>query len=310
MQITLIDSFPDEFIHALSELPVQVRYEPKAQREQILPWLGDTEVLILNSKIRVDREAIDAAPKLRRVIRAGVGMDHIDVEYLAKKGVSAHNTAGANADSVAEQTVGMLLALRHHLNRADRQVRQFEWKREPNRGIELSGRKVGIIGYGHTGKAVARRLSGFRPRVLAYDKYLKGYGEIYAAQASMEQIFQQAEVVSLHVPLTEETREMVNEDFLGRFVQPIYLLNLARGPIVHLPSLLTAVKEGKVLGAALDVLPNEKFDQLSAEERKIYQQLFEREEIIFSPHIGGWTFESRQNINQRIIELVKEELSD
>ena len=103
---------------------------------------------------------------------------------------------------------------------------------------------------------------------------------------------------------------MVNEDFLGRFVQPIYLLNLARGPIVHLPSLLTAVKEGKVLGAALDVLPNEKFDQLSAEERKIYQQLFEREEIIFSPHIGGWTFESRQNINQRIIELVKEELSD
>ncbi|MEM9987667.1 MAG: NAD(P)-dependent oxidoreductase, partial [Bacteroidota bacterium] len=240
MQITLIDPFPDEFIEALSQLPVQVRYEPQAQREQVLPWLKDTEVLILNRKIQVDREAIDAAPKLRRVIRAGVGMDHIDEDYLAQKGISAHNTAGANADAVAEQTVGMLLALRHHLHRADRQVRNFEWRREPNRGTELAGRKVGLIGYGHTGKAVARRLSGFRPQVLAYDKYLQGYGEIYAAPASLEQIFQQAEVVSLHVPLTEESHEMVNQDFLERFAQPIYLLNLARGPIVHLPSLLKA----------------------------------------------------------------------
>ncbi|MEM9986869.1 MAG: NAD(P)-dependent oxidoreductase, partial [Bacteroidota bacterium] len=122
--------------------------------------------------------------------------------------------------------------------------------------------------------------------------------------------FQQAEVVSLHVPLTEETHEMVNQDFLGRFAQPIYLLNLARGPIVHLPSLLKAIQAGQVLGAALDVLPNEKFDQLSTAERKSYQQLFDREEVIFSPHIGGWTVESRQNINQRILELVKEVLSD
>ena len=308
MIVSVIDSFPEEFIASLQALPIELRYHPKISREEALEWLADTEVLILNSKIHVDREAIDAAPHLRKVIRAGVGMDHIDEAYLAERGVAVHNTAGANADAVGEQTVGMLLALRHNILRADRQVRGFQWLREANRGIELGGKAIGLIGYGNTGRAVARRLSGFRPRVLAYDKYQTGYGEIYAAQASMEQIFEQAEVLSLHIPLTDETRELVDLDFLRKFRQPIFLLNLARGPIVHLPSLIQGLDEGLVLGAALDVLPNEKLDRLSDEEKKVYRQLFDRENVILTPHIGGWTWESRQNINQRILELVKEEI--
>mgnify|MGYP006267684119 CR=1 FL=1 len=302
MVITVIDSFPEDFIQALQALPVTVQYLPEAQRGDILPQLAETEILVLNSKIKVDREAIDAAPKLRLVLRAGVGLDHVDVDYLREKDIEAYNTAGANADAVAEQTVGMLLSLRHHLRRADQQVRQFSWQREANRGHEIKGHTVGLIGYGHTGKAVARRLSGFQPRVLAYDKYLSGYGEIFAAQASPEQIFQHADVLSLHVPLTAETHEMVDLAYLEQFQKPIYLLNLARGPIVKLPDLLDALEQGLVLGAALDVLPNEKFDTLTSEEKDLYQRLFDRDDVLLSPHIGGWTVESRQNINQALLK--------
>jgi D-3-phosphoglycerate dehydrogenase / 2-oxoglutarate reductase len=308
MNVLIIDPFTDDFVQKLSRLPINLSYRPEIKGEEVPSLIAGQEILILNSKVRVDRELIDAAPALRLVIRAGVGMDHIDEAYLAEKGIEAKNTQGANADAVGEQTLGMLLALRQNLLRADRQVRQFQWQREANRGLELGGKTVALIGYGHTGRAVARKLSGFRCRVLAYDKYLSGYGEIFANQATMDEIFQYADVLSLHVPLTDETREMVNQEFLARFKRPIMLLNLARGPVVHLASLLEAMDEGRVSAAALDVLPNEKMDQLSESEQQLYERLFARENVILAPHIGGWTEESRQNINHRIIELVEKQL--
>lgn len=308
MNVFVIDTFPDSFVQALASRDLTLTYRPAADRAEVLSLIGGQEVLILNSKVRVDRDLIDAAPALRLVIRAGVGMDHIDEAYLAEKGIAACNTQGANADAVGEQTVGMLLALRQHLRRADAQVRQFQWQREANRGLELGGRTVGLVGYGHTGRAVARKLSGFRCRVLAYDKYLTGYGELFANQATMDDLFQHADILSLHIPLTDETRELVNAEFLGRFKRPIMLLNLARGPIVHLPALLDALDSGQVTAAALDVLPNEKLHQLSDTERALYQRLFAHERVLLSPHIGGWTHESRENINQRILALVDEHL--
>jgi len=307
MNVLIIDPLTDDCIQALSQLPITLSYRPEAKREDVLALISGQEVLILNSKVQVDRTLIDAAPALRLVIRAGVGMDHIDEAYLAEKGIAARNTQGANADAVGEQTVGMLLALRQNLLRADSQVRQFQWQREANRGWELGGKTVGLIGYGHTGRAVARKLSGFRCRVLAYDKYLDGYGEVFANQSTMDEIFQYADILSLHVPLTDETRDLVNQDFLKRFRRPIMLLNLARGTIVHLPSLLAALDEGRITAAALDVLPNEKFGTLSDEERELYADLFARENVILSPHIGGWTYESRDNINHHILALVKEQ---
>jgi D-3-phosphoglycerate dehydrogenase len=308
MNVLIIDPFPDDFVQSLSSLPLTLSYQPEADREQVMAMIGDQHILILNSKVQVNAALVDAAPDLQLVIRAGVGMDHIDEPYLAKKGITVHNTQGANADAVGEQTVGMLLAMRQHLVRANQQVRQFQWLREPNRGVELGGRVVGLIGYGHTARAVARKLSGFRCRIFAYDKYLDGYGDIFAQQASLEAIFQHAEILSLHVPLTEETREWVNADLIGRFRHPIMLLNLARGPIVHLPSLLDALDSGQITAAALDVLPNEAFDRLSQAERALYERLFAQEQVLLSPHIGGWTEESRHNINQRIIELVSKQL--
>jgi D-3-phosphoglycerate dehydrogenase len=308
MQVLIIDPFRDTFLENMRQLPLQLAYCPDANREEVKSRLSTAEILILNSKVKLDRELIDAAPRLRRVIRAGVGMDHIDLAYLAEKGIRANNCAGSNADAVAEQTVGMLIALRHHLRRADQEVRQFVWKREENRGHEIKGKTVGIIGYGNTGSQVALRLSSFGCRILAYDKYKSGFGNAYVEEVQMPRIFAESDILSLHIPLTEETHELVNTDYLNRFSKPIYLLNLARGPIVYLPALLTAMDQQNVLAAALDVLPNEKLNKLNAEEKALYEDLFQRENVLLSPHIGGWTVESKQNIDDMILAMVQEEL--
>jgi D-3-phosphoglycerate dehydrogenase len=308
MQVLIIDPFRDTFLENMRQLPLQLAYCPDANREEVKSRLSTAEILILNSKVKLDRELIDAAPRLRRVIRAGVGMDHIDLAYLAEKGIRANNCAGSNADAVAEQTVGMLIALRHHLRRADQEVRQFVWKREENRGHEIKGKTVGIIGYGNTGSQVALRLSSFGCRILAYDKYKSGFGNAYVEEVQMPRIFAESDILSLHIPLTEETHELVNTDYLNRFSKPIYLLNLARGPIVYLPALLTAMDQQNVLAAALDVLPNEKLNKLNAEEKALYEDLFQRENALLSPHIGGWTVESKQNIDDMILAMVQEEL--
>ncbi len=308
MQVLIIDSYPDPWLSDLKKLPVKVVYMPGASRVDILHRLAETDILVLNSQIRVDREAIDRAPRLKLVIRAGVGMDHIDEAYLAEKGAKALCTPGANADSVGEQAVGMLLALRHRLAIADREVRQFIWRREANRGREIGGKTMGIIGYGHTGQAVARKLSGFGMRLLAHDIYRTGFSDAFVQEADMEQIYQEAEIISFHVPLTPETRRWANDSFFDHFHHPITLLNLARGPIVDLAALLRALDQGKVVAAALDVLPNERLDVLSSEEHRLYQSLFARKEVMLSPHIGGWSHESLDNINRAIIRHIETHL--
>lgn len=310
MQVLIIDNFPEPWLSQLKALPVQVTYLPKADRAVVLALLPQTDILILNSKISVDKEAIDAAPNLKIVIRAGIGMDHIDTEYLKEKGIRAVNTIGANADSVGEQTVGMLLTLQHHLITANHEVKNFFWRRESNRATEIGGKTIGLIGYGHTGQAVAKRLSGFRMNVLAYDKYRENYSDEWAREASMEDLFREAEIVSFHVPLTKGTRGMGNDAFFDRFQRPIVLLNLARGPIVDLTSLLRALDDGQVLRAALDVLPKEKLYNLTHEEKKTYESLFARKEVLVTPHIGGWSHESLNNINSRIIEFVQETVGE
>ncbi|MDX1906870.1 MAG: NAD(P)-dependent oxidoreductase [Bacteroidia bacterium] len=309
MKVLVVDSFPQIFIEALQALPIELTYVPQAQREEILHLLPDQEILIINSKIKIDREAADIATRLRLVLRAGVGMDHIDVPYLAQKGCRAYYMAGGNADAVGEQALGMLLALRHHVVRADKQVRSFVWLREANRGQEIGEKTVGIIGYGHTGKAVARRLSGFGCQVLAYDKYLSGYGDAYVRAADMAEIFAEADILTLHIPLTDETHRLVNDDFLARFQKPITFLNLSRGPITDLSALLRALDSGKVTGAALDVLENEKMDKLTPEQRADYENLFSRDNVIVTPHIGGWSVESLRNINNMILDYVRAELA-
>lgn len=304
MKLLLIDPFSDWLLQALTAQGHEPDYLPDIKREEVAGCIHLYDGLILNSKVRVDKELIDRAVCLRFVIRAGVGLDHFDVAYMEGKGIKALNTAGANADAVGEHTVGMLLALHHKLMQANVEVKQFEWKREANRGLEIKGKTVGIVGYGHTGSAVAKKLRGFECKILAYDKYKKGFGTDWVEEVEMKRIFEEADILSLHIPLTPETHAMLDWDYFGRFHKNITFLNLARGEIVRTTDLLRALAAGKVRAAALDVLEQEKFDRLTESQRATYQRLFERPNVILSPHVGGWSVESKANIERAIAELV------
>lgn len=305
MNILAIDRFPPEMMETLRQQGHQVQYQPDWNRAQIIAALPGVEVLVMNSKINVDKEIIEKGPQLRMVCRAGVGMDHIDIPLLEAAGIRVMNTPGANAQPVGEQGVGMLLTLLHNISRADRQVREFRWLREENRGTELNGKTVGIIGYGNTGTAFARCASGFGCELLAYDKYKTGFGDARVREVPLETIFAKADVLTLHIPLTEETHAWVDTAFFARFAKPIYFLNLARGPIVILEDLIAAMASGKVIAAGLDVLVNEKLDRLTPAQRATYEKLFRMDRVVLTPHIGGWSHESLQRINDRILKAIK-----
>lgn len=310
MNLLIIDPFTSEFIDELRALPLHLTYLPQAPVEQIHQALPDADILLLNSHIRVDKVIAEMSHQLKLVIRAGVGMDHIDVDYLQTKGIRVVNTAGGNADAVGEHTVGMILSLLHHINRADHQIRNGQWIREPNRGRELKYKTVGIIGYGNTGKAVAQCLSGFGCPILAYDKYVQGFGNDYVQEVPLETIYHEAEIVTFHVPHTSETHYWGNRDFFHQFRHPIILLNLARGKVIYLPALLEAMDERKVIAAGLDVFENEKINTLTPEQKGWYEDLFSRDNVVLTPHVGGWTLESRENIQSIIKQYVIEMLDD
>lgn len=306
MNILMIDAFPDSMVDKLRALGHPVRHEPDWTREQVLANVAEVDILIMNSKVNADRDLLDAAPRLKMVCRAGVGMDHFDLPLLAARGVVAFNTPGANAIPVAEQAMGMLLSLMHRIARANAQVHEWKWLREENRGTELYGKTVGIIGHGNAGTRMSRCLSGFGCRTLAYDKYKSGFGDQAVEEVSLEQIWAEADVLSLHIPLTDETDRWIGADFLARFRKPIWLLNLSRGPILPLEGLITALEAENVIAAGLDVLENERLDRLSPDQRQRLERLFRDDRVIFTPHIGGWSHESLVRINDRIVQAVAE----
>lgn len=281
-------------------------YRPDINREGIIRELGlGYEALVIRSKTPVDRELIASAPSLRLVARGGSGMDNINMAAADDAGITCVNAGAANADAVGEHTVGMLLSLMHNLSRADAEVRRKIWLREENRGTEIGGKTLGIIGFGNTGSAVARKLSGFGMRILAYDKYKSGFGHAGVVEARLEQIMEEAEILSLHVPLTSETRFMISSEFIHRFVMKFSLLNLSRGEVVHTESVLEALESGKIRGFAADVLECEKFAAFGPSEEAWFQRLIARPDVVLAPHIGGWTHESYQRISAVMAAEIK-----
>lgn len=285
----------------LSQIGVVSVYAPMASREEILDQIGDFEGLLIRSKTTVDKELIDRATHLEFIGRAGAGLDKIDVDYVESKGIEILNAPEGNRDALAEHAVGLLLSLLNNINSADAEVRNWIWDREGNRGVELSDKTVGIIGYGYMGQAFVQRLRAFDCRVLVYDKYRKGFGTKNVEEVGLEKMFAKADILSLHVPLTEETRSWINADFFNQFSKVIYLLNTARGEIVPTKDLLQLLDSGKIQGAALDVLEKEKFDQLTEDERALFENLFARKNVVLSPHVGGWTFASFKRINEVLV---------
>ena len=301
----IADEMHDSVLRLLKDIGVTPIYKPTITRLEIIEEIAFHDVLFIRSKTKVDQELLQHASKLQVVGRAGAGIDNLDETYLAQRGIEIINAPEGNRDAVAEQTVGMLLSLFHNIVKAHLEVIAKKWDREGNRGIELAGKTVGIIGYGNMGSALAQRLSVFGCTVLAYDKYRDFYGDQYCSAVSMEEIYKSAEILSMHVPLTDETRGWVNNAFFNNFQKPIYFLNLARGEVVSLNALKTALEEKKVLGAALDVLENEKLTTLDDEQSKIFDYLCQSSNVIMTPHIGGWSQESYFKINKVLVQKLE-----
>ncbi|MDD2530219.1 MAG: NAD(P)-dependent oxidoreductase [Bacteroidales bacterium] len=312
MKVLIIDSAHRVLIDNLKDAGFEIVHEPEFEREDILREIEDYDVIIVRSKIIIDKEVIDKAIKLKCIARVGAGMDAIDVEYAEKKGIKCLNSPEGNRDAVGEHALGMLLSLFNKISIADHQVRKGIWKREENRGLEIKGKTIGLIGYGNMGNAFAQRLTGFDCRVLAYDKYKTNYSNQFAQEVSLETIFKETDILSLHVPLTEETKYMVDNAFISNFQKPIYLINTSRGKVVRTMDLTQKIKEGKILGACLDVLEYEEFTCELCPKDNIPQDLIDLLQMpntIFSPHIAGWTVESyyklAYNLSQKIIQTLK-----
>ncbi len=277
--------------------------------EQILNEIRNSHGVVIRSRILLDKKILGEAKELIFIARAGAGMECIDVNYASGKNIACLNSPEGNMDAVGEHALGMLLSLMNNLNRADRQVRGGEWIREANRGHELQGKTVGIIGYGNMGSAFASKLKGFGCKVLAYDKYKKDFGNSDVRECRLQEIFNEADVLSIHVPLTSETEFFINSDFIGKFKKDFYFINTARGKCVMTDDLVKSLQSEKILGACLDVVEYEEtsFERFSDgwKSNPSWYYLLNSDKVILTPHIAGWTFESHEKIAKVLYEKIR-----
>jgi D-3-phosphoglycerate dehydrogenase len=263
--------------------------------------------LIVRSK-KVTAQIIDRMPNLKFIGRVGAGLENIDVTYAESKGVQCFNSPEGSRHTVGEHAVGLLLSVMNKISKADAEVKNGIWDRDNNWGIEIKDKTIGIIGYGNMGSAFAEKISGFGVKVIAYDKYKFNYSDEFVQEAKMEQLFEECDIFSLHVPLTEETRFMVNSEYLNEFKKNIFLINTARGKVLETNDLVQAIESGKILGAGLDVLEYEKsaFEKLDIENLpESLKYLFNSDKVVLTPHVAGWTHESYYKLAKVIFEKVK-----
>jgi D-3-phosphoglycerate dehydrogenase len=301
----IIDAMHSSLFPMLKEIGWQPDYRPDITRNELRQLHLGYAGLIVRSKTTIDRDLLGDRPTLKFIGRAGAGVDNLDLEYLRQKNIAVLHAAEGNRDAVGEFTVGLLLSLLRNIPRADAEVKNGIWEREKNRGEELMEKTVSLVGYGNMGQAFAKRLSGFGCKVLAYDKYKNGFETDYCREVSMEDVYQETDILSLHIPLTEETRGMITQSYLQRFKKNIILINTARGEIIPLGDLVAALENGKVRGVALDVLENEKINKLTPEQQQSFNSLKTKSNVIFTPHIAGWTYESHFKINVALTEKIK-----
>ncbi|WP_166962578.1 2-hydroxyacid dehydrogenase [Yeosuana marina] len=307
MKILHLDTNHQLLLNQLNDLGFQNDEDYSSSKEDIETKINQYDGIILRSRFSIDKQFLDAATNLKFIGRVGAGLENIDCAYAEEKRITLIAAPEGNRNAVGEHALGMLLSLFNKLNKADAEVRQGKWLREDNRGIELYGKTVGIIGYGNMGKSFARKLRGFDVEVLCYD--IKPHvGDENAKQVSLKEFQEQVEVVSLHTPQTPLTLNMINTKFINQFKKPFWFLNTARGKSVVTDDVVDALKSGKILGAGLDVLEYEKasFENLfSSEMPYAFQYLINAQNVILSPHVAGWTIESKEKLAQTIVNKIK-----
>lgn len=306
-KLLITDAVDPLLIEGLTKAGYQCDYQPKISLTEVLKIIAAYQGIVINSKIIVDQKFLDTAEQLQFIARLGSGLEIIDLEYAAQKGILVHRSPDGNCDAVAEHALAMLLNLATKLRQGDQQVRQKIWKREANRGWELMNKTIGILGFGFTGKAFAKRLQGFGMRVLVYDKYLEGdYTKEFPwlDAVDLETLLTEINILSLHLPLSKETIGLLDQAFFEQLKQPIVLLNTARGAIIKTKALLWALNQGIITAAGLDVFENEKPQTYTAEQTQLFEDLFQHENVILSPHVAGWTQESKKRLSKLLLERI------
>ena len=314
MKILHLDSNHPLLLKMLTEAGFSNEENYKSSKVEVEEIISNYEGIVIRSRFDIDKQFLDAAKNLKFIARVGAGLESIDTEYAQKLGIKLIAAPEGNRNAVSEHALGMLLSLFNNLNKADREVKNGLWNREANRGIELEGKTVGIIGYGNMGKAFAKKLRGFECEVICFD-IQENVGDENAKQVSLSELQQKTDVLSLHTPWTPLTDKMVNSEFINSFLKPFWFINTARGKSVVTADLVSALKSGKVLGAGLDVLEFEKgsFETLfhSCVERSrndslpnSLKELFAMGNVILSPHIAGWTVESKEKLAKVIAEKI------
>ncbi|MFM7005820.1 MAG: NAD(P)-dependent oxidoreductase [Flavobacteriales bacterium] len=305
--VVFIDSVHPVLEEKLTKAGFSCRLHYKTSFEDLQQELSSAYGLVLRSRFTIDAHFLKYCPHLKFIARSGSGLENIDAALCAKLQIRLYNSPEGNRNAVAEHALGMLLSLMNKLNKADREVRNGVWNREANRGEELDGRTVGIIGYGNNGAAFAKKLRGFDVKVLAYDKYKSGFGDHFVQESTLDAIQQQADVISFHVPQNKETKHFFNAEFLEQLQKPAYLLNLSRGKVVDTDAVVAGLKSGKLKAAGLDVLEYEQksFEAFfTAELPAAFSYLVSSPNVILTPHVGGWTTESYYKLSSFLADKI------
>ena len=307
MKVLHLDTNHPLLIKQFEALGFENHEDYTSSKESIENKIEQYDGIILRSRFPIDQTFLDKATQLKFIGRVGAGLENIDIAYAKQKDIFLASAPEGNRNAVGEHALGMLLALMNNMIKANREVKKGKWQREPNRGLELEGKTVGIIGYGNMGKAFAQKLKGFDVEVICYD-IVGGVGDDNARQVGIMEFQQKSDVVSLHVPETETTIGMINTEFIEKFHKPFWLLNTARGKCVVTKDLVAGLKAEKILGAGLDVLEYEKksFENMFVQKPKAFKYLRKAKNVLLTPHVAGWTVESHEKLAQTIVDKIKE----
>ncbi|BAV94096.1 2-hydroxyacid dehydrogenase [Ichthyobacterium seriolicida] len=307
MRILILDVNHPYLEEKLTSLGYTCHLDYTSSKESLESKIHLYQGIIIRSRFKICSNFLDKCTSLKFIVRSGSGLENIDVDYAKKKNIVCMNSPEGSTDAVAEHSIGMLLSLFNNLNRSDNEVRSGKWNREKNRGVEIAGKTIGIIGYGNMGRTFAKKLCGFGSKVLAYD-IKRDYADKFAQEVSIDHLFEQADILSFHVPIDDSTKNMFNEDFVNKFHKPFYLINTSRGGVVSLSDLVSAIKSKKVLGACLDVLEYEQSSFEMFYDRDVlndhFKYLINSDKVIFSPHVAGWTVESHIKTARVIVEKI------